>query len=122
MSAELVAFLRARLDEEEREATDAAGDEQYQRWALNDASDLNEGYIVSTALRVLADVAAKRRIVELHAPRPDYVTEGGAEYGREIEVGQTCVIEDDVYPCDTLCLLALSYAGHDGWREEWRPT
>jgi len=69
--------------------------------------------------RVLAECEAKRRIVELHEP------EGG-------DYGPGCFVCNDTnyldgarlssgYPCDTLKLLALPYADHRDYREEWRP-
>jgi hypothetical protein len=64
--------------------------------------------------RVLAEVDAKRRIIEQHhcsgvtCPRCSLGTEDG-------EV----VFERD--PCGTLRLLALPYAGHPDYRGEWAP-
>lgn len=69
--------------------------------------------------RVLAEIAAKRRLLELHAVR---------------ERGDGCVVCDDGndscgclsgpswgYPCDTVKTLALPYADHPAYRDEWRP-
>ncbi len=83
MTVDLVAFLRERLDEDEQ------------------------------AARVLADVAAKRRILAEYVRwvgrnsgtgYPDGV-DAGHEYGLEYAV--RC--------------LALPYAGHPDYREEWAP-
>lgn len=70
--------------------------------------------------RVLAECVAKRRIVELHS-RYECDTAGypGHERCGEIAVCDKC--DDARFPCDTLRLLALPYADHPDWREEWRP-
>jgi hypothetical protein len=57
--------------------------------------------------RVLAECEAKRRIVESHA------------YDEGFE-GCVHDMKDD-WPCPTLCLLALPYADHADYRDEWRP-
>lgn len=64
--------------------------------------------------RVLADIAAKRRIIELHvaAESPD------TDEGRDMNV-ETCGHCMETYPCPTLRLLALPYAEHDDYRQEW---
>lgn len=83
--------------------------------------------------RVLAEVAAKRRIIAEH-PTLTIFSEDMAG-GERIEVPEwycrRCFDTsgrppwDDVdrveEPCPTLRLLALPYAGRDGWREEWAP-
>lgn len=60
--------------------------------------------------RVLAECAAKRKIIALHAPMTPHrecptCRENGGNHGN--------------YPCDTLLALAQPYAGRPGWREEW---
>lgn len=63
--------------------------------------------------RVLAEVEAKRRILDLHEQAvPDGHDQQGYRFACE-HCSQTT-------PCPTLCLLAQPYAGRDGWREEWR--
>jgi len=59
--------------------------------------------------RVLAECAAKRAIVALHAviPRPD-----DASY---------CEEDEAPFPCPTLRALALPYAEHPDYDEAWRP-
>lgn len=56
--------------------------------------------------RVLAECEAKRRIVEWHDCEPEHVWGCGA-----------CTHDR---PC-VLALLALPYADHPDYREEWRP-
>lgn len=72
--------------------------------------------------RVLAEVAAKRRILAMHAhvPPPGYVPGSGIG----CQVCSRDPVGGDLQPdgwCSTVRLLALPYAGRDGWREEWRP-
>ncbi len=67
--------------------------------------------------RVLADVASKRRLVDLHDIPCDvclsgeYVTIDGVDVPKH----------HGSAPCATLRLLALPYAGHDGYRSDWAP-
>ena len=83
--------------------------------------------------RLLAECEAKRRIVELHDhgdqacwemhrgvygpgwPEGSYAVEGQAWAHPSLE----CVPERND-PCDTIRLLALPYADHPDYREEWR--
>lgn len=64
-------------------------------------------------IRALAEVEAKRRIMQVHERLPD---------------GEFCVtcdapsgIPGEPYGCATLRLLALPYVEHPDYREEWRP-
>jgi hypothetical protein len=72
--------------------------------------------------RVLAECAAKRRIVELHQPTAMLVEL--TEPGRRVPVCQTCGYPDDKYgtewPCGTLRILAQPYADRPGFPDEWR--
>jgi hypothetical protein len=147
----LVEFLRARLDEDEQVAR-AARSQEWQHDGRNGLHDLGPAYCtvirVSSGFshvqadhvcgsvlfadaqhivrhdpaRVLADVEAKRRIVdEYEATQNPLVAErasDGAQFvvdpgerwrwhGRGLETA--------------LRLLALPYADHDGYRDEWRP-
>jgi hypothetical protein len=64
--------------------------------------------------RVLREIDAKRQIAEQHRP---------------VGYGNVCLSychtrtpsEPQTWPCLTLRLLALPYAGRPGYREEWRP-
>jgi hypothetical protein len=82
--------------------------------------------------RVLADVEAKRRLLELHGIMHREIgwLENGAEEGSEIPVCGICVPKHSHYqrredvpegPCLTVRLLALPYADHPDYRDEWRP-
>ena len=59
---------------------------------------------------VLADVEAKRRIVDLHT--------GEHECPRD---GDNCGYWHEDEACTTLRLLALPYAEHPDYRQEWKP-
>jgi hypothetical protein len=91
MTADLVAFLNARLDETQAKAEES--DSWY--WAPI----------------VLADIAAKRRIVKavdqamfMHITQPSEVTSAG--------LGALTLV--------ALC-LALPYADHEDYQPEWKP-
>jgi len=55
---------------------------------------------------VLAECAAKRRIVELHS---------------DLDSGGYCRVDDDAAPCPTLRALALPHVDHPDYRDEWKP-
>jgi hypothetical protein len=84
---------------------------------------------------IMAECEAKRRIVEFHSPsrhplnlladrRPDRYSQKKEDLGL---VCEECSGHDDPYidqepwPCRTLAALALPYADHSDYREEWRP-
>lgn len=72
------------------------------------------------AERVLAEVDAKRRIVELHHWETDPALR--ALYG--VLCSHCSAVSLGAYrewPCPTLLLLALPYAGHADYDESWRP-
>jgi hypothetical protein len=58
------------------------------------------------AERIWNEAESKRRILRLHC---------GAFWSAD-----NCAVCNDRLPCDTLRALALPYAGHDDFREEWR--
>ena len=66
--------------------------------------------------RVLAECAAKRRIVELHEPNGETCSVCALQDGSKY--GDGWGAED--WPCSTLRALALPYADHEAFREEWR--
>lgn len=110
MNDDLIEFIRARLDEDERVA----------RWAgggiWHDVAAVRESWLAECnredathilrhdPARIRAEVDAKRRILEL-----------GTCAACEIE-SQPCDHRDDV-----LALLALPYADHPDYRPEWSP-
>lgn len=113
MTADLATFLLERLDEEhevaEREYAYPNGTPRDWSDKAGEADSMLVG--IFSPARVLADVEAKRRIIEQH-PLDD---EGFCGDGIGL-VGCKWA-----WPCPTLRLLALPYVGHEAYREEWRP-
>lgn len=120
----LVEFLRARLDEDERLALLAAGPigdhwqadgamvfAKHPTDAIVDYAGQAAGHIARhDPARVLAEVEAKRRIVDLHAREHECV---GSDGGRTAnDAGE--------WPCQTLRLHGLPYADHPDYDESWR--
>jgi hypothetical protein len=110
---ELIAFLRARLDEDVKVARDATfwtgGVPEWTARAEPDGVHIAR----HDPARVLADVAAKRRIIAEYAGRDQDVD---LMLGRYTErQGQWAGLHLAVR------LLALPYAGHPDYREEWKP-
>lgn len=124
MSEDLVTWLRAHLDEDERVANAAGGCD----WS-NIIADRDENIHIARhdPARVLAEVEAKRRILE------------AVERYFDPHPGQPCTNLDEDgeqtwEPCElhvermataitpyVLPLLALPYADRPGYREEWQP-
>lgn len=124
---DLIEFLAARLDEEaanERFAAETRGRSPEKPIPLDDLKALIRGEAPSPV------TDAKRRIVELHqitvrkldtTPFDPYT---GERNEPEFEV--ECAVcgwatTDQTSGCDTLRLLALPYADHADYREEWKP-
>lgn len=145
---DLITFLRARLDEEER-IIEKIEVFTPLYWVTEDAA---EGFVITVdelmdmkqedvdarrlpaaaktkhpgPWRTLPDAAfmrreieAKRRILDEHAIEQTYAI--GPEMTRvKIDVCVTCRNKHGI-PCATVRLLALPYADMDGYREEWKP-
>lgn len=136
----LVEFLRAREDEREQLARDASGPARSDRWwaepwfdgtasrsdlwarvggQLTGRGALENAHAEHIArhdpARVLADVAAKRRIIELHTGGHECST---YDHNGEIDNCTWCI---DSWDCSTLRLLALPHADHPDYRSEWAP-
>jgi hypothetical protein len=72
--------------------------------------------------RVRADCEAKRQIVELHgAKRVRRAAETLSGEPEFIEDCRICGHFPAQYPCVTLRMLALPFADHPDYREEWKP-
>jgi len=153
--SDLVEFLRDRLDEDEQTARAAADENQMPSWELLNGEYVTgiglsgmhtEGYVDEACgvhiarhdpARVLAEVDAKRRIIDEVASLPHvYIDDRYFSCSQAVESpgdepGSGC--DDDGragQPCDCglarrqttlLALLALPFANHESWREEWRP-
>ncbi|MFB4306959.1 DUF6221 family protein [Actinomadura sp. GTD37] len=140
---DLVAFLHARMAEDEQAAYDADRSigRGHLEWSYQDDGDLG-GKVVASGVdlvpdvttgpgqhiarhdpaRVLAEVDSKRRIMAEHnltpaaAPPPNGPTFGCETCHDHPEYGIGPLGE-----CDTLKHLALAYAWHKDYQKEWRP-
>ena len=128
----LTAFLLARIADDEKRASYAATQPDFD-WR-RDAGGWWTGhwfhYRRQTPARVLAECDAKRRIVELHEQKEwTAVSICSREHVHELPpilVGGCAVCDqgngrDGFVACGTLRLLALPYAGHPDYQEDWRP-
>jgi hypothetical protein len=115
--SELVLFLRARLDEDEQAARATTGG----KWYSADVLEVNlaaprpdaEHIARHDPARVLAEVNAKRRILDEIVPKVEsYWGAVNSEWGCEY---------DDPDGDDVLRLLALPYADHPDYDPAWRP-
>jgi hypothetical protein len=111
---DLVTWLRVRLDEDEALAREA------EEVAPN-ASQTDPNSSNFNPARALVEVEAKRRILDEHDPdwpRLECPTccgyDGNDNYGVERR-------PREAYPCRVVRWLALPYADHSTYREEWRP-
>lgn len=135
---DLVTFLRARLDEDEAVARRAPDAPWFvPEWGASSVylSGTGAGPLLrgsgggTTAAhvvrhqpaRVLAEVRAKRWIVELHQPTFAVLDQQECQVclsDREPYPEMWC---GDDYPCPTLRLLAAPFASHQDYRTEWAP-
>jgi hypothetical protein len=102
-SDDLIAFLRSQWDAEEADA----------RWSLENAPAAHQtdpNSMNFSPARVLAEVEAKRRILDEYAEASTYYGQNRAAPAGELHGLLTAVK-----------LLALPYADVDGYHEEWRP-
>jgi hypothetical protein len=108
---DLVAFVRAALDENERAAS-AIHDISVCQLAINGPADPRWGWECDCGYpaRVLAEVAAKRAILDVLTSREKA---GDSEESLWHKIGY------DRAAFDVIRQLAQPYAGRPGWREEW---
>lgn len=145
---DLVTWLRVQLDDDARVARmadhecpdwsirpgDRPGDPQRILWLdVTDSTDpatmplfLAEHIARWDPARVLAEIDAKRQLLDLHEPRPSgsIIRSGPTQCGYCADLchsrsGLGCDSPDAPYPCDTVRLLAQPYADRPGWRAEW---
>lgn len=145
---DLIAFLRARLDEDEaaarkadREGLNGVSPDEPQTWYLSGGESIysdphgvglvtgTHGYLGDELgnhivrhqpSRVLADVDAKRQILDDHTTMHT-VTDGFCfeERGPCTHAGEAWCDWHGTDGCSTVLLLALPFAGHPDYREEW---
>jgi len=111
-------FLLARIAEDEAEARAVPAS-----WLYVDPTpvglhmaDVGPGHVLaSSPARVLNECRVKRMIMQEHAS-------GGSPGWHYCEVCHDYLRHDAAaWPCDTLRLLALPYASHPDYLEEWKP-
>ena len=130
MSADLAAWLLDRIAEDEAVALQANSLDS--QWVHAEWVEINDEQRAHAdrwhPARVLAECEARRRIVDRHIrkagrhlPVPPVCAEcGGADWkpsGADRVDPYPWVMP---WPCPTLRLLALPYADHELFREEWR--
>ena len=108
--SDLVAFVTARLDEDEAVLN---GLDETARYGIESVSNTDVSALLD---RARADIDAKRRILDLHDIRREV-----DEFEGRATVITWCATCNQPGYCPTLRLLALPYAGHPDYREEWRP-
>ena len=127
MSTDLVEWLRAQLDEDERlaRATVWGGSGNRLSWELIASATIDVGsdefYVGDRTIanhmmawqpaRVLREIDAKRQLLTIHRP---YVAEPG-------QACLGCAGGTEFEGCPVVRLLALPYADRPGYLEEWRP-
>lgn len=108
-------FLLARYAEEEAIAARADGSEWRAVSEQYPVGAFKGGHLVHVhAPRWRADIEAKRRIVELHGGSHECSV---YDHRGDVDNGHWCIDAED---CSTMRLLALPYAGHPDYREEWK--
>lgn len=121
MTVDLIEFLRARLDEDEQDDRTEV-DTFVKNYGPAQLAIELEGAprgVLARAKRGLAEVAAKRRIIELHGatlPKPHECPRWSLYDPSTTDTGY--------WPngqCLTLQLHALPYAGHPDYSAEWAP-
>jgi len=129
-------FLTARLDEEEVVARAALTPERW--WVDGPASQTGMWWVYDTGAkfesreiathvarhdpaRVLADIAAKRAIVALHAPVEDHNWKSGESHGY-LWCGMCGSLDDspEPYPCRTSLALLQPFADREDFDPAWR--
>lgn len=116
MSDDLVTFLRAQLDEEQRLANLLPmGFAAHGQWSED---DLNAITWACNPARVLAEVAAKRAIIDIHDPGDTTKTRWWCAYCRDPDKPVFMAR----MPCHHLRLLALPYVNQPGYQPQWAPS
>jgi hypothetical protein len=129
---DLIAFLRARLDEDERIARGVQWDSSGNTldWRLPFSATVEVGTEAFTTddsaiaahvarhdpARVLAEVDAKRRIIDECAYWLDKINESATA-----EIPYPNLPERGEVVLPVITLLGLPYADHPHYRNEWRP-
>ncbi|MFD9949848.1 DUF6221 family protein [Nonomuraea sp. NPDC059023] len=134
---DLITFLRARLDEDEQAARDASADvwrksERPSIWvSCEDGPVAQTKYFEDAAhiarhdpARVLREVEAKRRMLDLHARDHacvEHVRAGGDSAPGTMIYANDWWVEYPGPPCLVVRLLALPYSYDADYKAEWKP-
>ena len=126
---DLVAFIRARLDEDEATAKRVKPNQSPNELRAMVMREDSEPFLIVDSARVLREVEAKQRILDEHADDDGFCRictvedrqENTLEEIRNDGPFMTIVRRPLWHPCPTLRLLALPYADHPDYREEWKP-
>lgn len=112
--SDLIEWLRAQLDEDERIALAAPGGVYLGDYASEAEGDYALAF---DPARVLAEVKAKRAVLEAHDLRQHHCPLPILKHA----LGQLWDLHDpEPAPvCWTVLLLAQPYAGRQGWQPEW---
>jgi hypothetical protein len=104
----VVAFLEARLAEDEQEF---AGVDHSDFWL--GTADLNEAWIVGIKTRMRRENKAKRATLNRHA----------LDRGADILQEEADLCQEDAHgwPCPTIRDMAEVYCDHPDYEERWRP-
>lgn len=122
LDPDLDGFLLARIAEDQRLAAGAAAATGQESWDGGPGElprDVAEHVAHHDPARVLAECAAKRRLVlACRDTRPDLHLLGARPQGLDFPVPPT---DQHQLAALTLALLALPYAAHPDYRPAWRP-
>ncbi len=116
---DFLSFTRARLDEDKQVALGAMEPGYfYADGHTSNVLTFLERWNPDDPRQVLAEIESKLQMLDLHTPavplNPSYgcpTCWEGAEDGGPMRV-----------PCPTLRLIAVAYAGHPNYQQEWRPS
>ena len=120
----LTEFLLARIAEDEAVALEFRDCEWAGIDAWGDGTDLFFGENPPASVRrVLAECEAKRQIVKLHTRTADgeCVRCDEGYWTEDDESSEVYYAQPEAYPCQTLRTVALPYADHPDYRDEWKP-
>ncbi|MBZ6290395.1 hypothetical protein KVH30_02255 [Streptomyces olivaceus] len=122
---DLVQWLRAQLDGDERTARAADGELSavFTRIGSFDPEmAADERHIMThQPARVLREIDAKRRTLERHTPHSSGTADCSVHCERAHPGVQVCNHDGRRWPCPDALDLTAGYADRPGYRETWRP-
>jgi hypothetical protein len=128
VTTDLMAFQRARYDEDEREIRLVLQPDEPSPQLLSSHRAMHmvlmhqlETVWPTGGPRLFADIEAKRRILDLHSV-VSFEDEDGHDIGRGCtECGYSAEYSDRGGWCETVRILGLPLADHPDYDESWRP-